>query len=150
MGRLGCSTVCAIWLLGASAYAQPAATVAGRVKVTSGAASIQRAGASVPARVGLEVFETDVLQTGPDGHLGVTLKDDTRLSLSPGSAVRLDSFRYDPAQGRLGLALKFLRGTAAYVSGGIAKLSPDAVRLETPAAIVGVRGTTLVIQVSEE
>jgi hypothetical protein len=37
---------------------------------------------------------------------------------------------------------------AAYVSGRIAKLSPDAVRLETPGAIVGVRGTTLALAVS--
>jgi hypothetical protein len=37
----------------------------------------------------------------------------------------------------------------AYVSGRIVKLSPDAVRLETPSAIVGVRGTRLVFQVAE-
>jgi hypothetical protein len=42
--------------------------------------------------------------------------------------------------------LKFVRGIAAYVSGRIATLSPDAVRLETPAAIVGVRGTTVAIR----
>jgi len=43
-----------------------------------------------------------------------------------------------------------VRGAAAYVSGRIAKLSPDAVRLETPQAIVGVRGTTLAIRVTPE
>ncbi len=32
----------------------------------------------------------------------------------------------------------------------IAKMAPDAVRLETPAAIVGVRGTTVVIRASQE
>ena len=103
----------------------------------------------VPATVGLPVLESDGLRTGDDGRLGVTLKDDTRVSLGPGSEVRLDSFLYDPAKGRLGLALKFIRGVTAYVSGRIAKLSPDSVRLETPAAIVGVRGTTLTIRVAE-
>jgi hypothetical protein len=43
--------------------------------------------------------------------------------------------------------LKVVRGVVAYVSGRIAKLSPDAVRLETPSAIIGVRGTRLVIEV---
>jgi hypothetical protein len=43
--------------------------------------------------------------------------------------------------------LKVVRGIAAYVSGRIAKLAPDSVRLETPASIVGVRGTTVVIRV---
>ena len=92
------------------------------------------------------MYESDVLRTGADGKVGITLKDDTRVSLGPSSEVRLDKFVYSPAQGNLALALKFVHGVAAYVSGRIAKLSPDAVRLETPAAIVGVRGTTLAIR----
>ena len=49
---------------------------------------------------------------------------------------------------RFGLAINVVRGMAAYVSGRIAKLAPDAVRLETPGAIVGVRGTTIAISAS--
>jgi hypothetical protein len=45
------------------------------------------------------------------------------------------------------MVLNFVRGVAAYVSGRMAKLAPDSVRLETPAAIVGVRGTTVAINV---
>ena len=129
------------------AAAEPAA--AGRIKVSSGDAFIVRAGTLLPATVGASVLESDSLRTGSNGSLGVTLKDDTRVSLGPASEVRLDSFLYDPSAGRLGLALKFIRGVTAYVSGRIAKLSPDSVRLETPAAIVGVRGTTLTIHVAE-
>jgi hypothetical protein len=43
--------------------------------------------------------------------------------------------------------LNFIRGMAVYVSGKIAKLAPDSIRLETPGAIVGVRGTTVAVQV---
>ena len=82
--------------------------------------------------------------------MGVTLADDTQVSIGPRSEVRLDSFVYEPTQGQLGLVLQFIRGTAAYVSGRIAKLAPDAVRLETPAAIVGVRGTTVAVQVTPD
>ena len=78
----------------------------------------------------------------PDGRVGITLNDDTRVSLGPGSEVRLDQFVYAPADGRVGLVLNIVRGLVAYVSGRIAKLSPDAVKLGTPNAIVGVRGTT--------
>jgi hypothetical protein len=139
--------VSALVLAASPAFAEPPA--AGRIKVASGQAFIVRGGQQLPATVGLTVLESDGLRTGADGSLGVTLKDDTRVSLGPSSEVRLDSFLYDPAAGRLGLALKFMRGVTAYVSGRIAKLSPDAVRLETPAAIVGVRGTTLTIRVAE-
>ena len=55
--------------------------------------------------------------------------------------------RFAPADGQMGLVLKVVRGVMAYVSGRIAKLAPDSIRLETPAAVVGVRGTTLAIHV---
>ena len=132
------------------AFAQSAASAAGRIKVTSGSAYIVRAGGTMPAQVGDVVFESDELRTGADGTLGVTLKDDTRVSLGPSSAVRLERFVYAPAEGGLGLVLTFVRGVAAYVSGRIAKLAPDSIRLETPAAIVGVRGTSLAIRVEPQ
>jgi hypothetical protein len=126
---------------------QPAA--AGRIKVASGSAFIVHGGAQMPARPGESIFEADVLRTGADGRLGVTLKDDTRVSLGPASEVQVHTFVYAPTEGHVALVLKVVRGVAAYVSGRIAKLSPDAVRLETPAAIVGVRGTTLAIKADE-
>jgi hypothetical protein len=130
----------------APAFAQEA-NPAGKVKVASGAAFIVRNGTAIPAQPGQTVLENDGLRTGPDGTLGVTLKDDTRVSLGPSSEVRVERFVYAPGGGNLEMALKFVRGVAAYVAGRIAKLAPDAVRLETPAAIVGVRGTSLVIRV---
>lgn len=145
---------CRIWagalalaFAAAPAFAQPPQSAAGRIKVASGSVFIVRAGALVPAQAGQEVFEADGLKTGADGRIGITLKDDTRVSLGPGSEVRVDRFVFAPADGRMGLVLKVVRGVMAYVSGRIAKLSPDSIRLETPAAVVGVRGTTLAVHV---
>lgn len=140
--------VLALVLVAAPAFAQQ--TIAGRIKVASGAAFVVRGGASVPAQAGDVLYEADTLRTGADGRLGVTLKDDTRVSLGPSSEVRVDKFAYAPAEGQIGLVLRVIRGVAAYVSGRIAKLSPDSIRLETPAAIVGVRGTTLALRVPQE
>lgn len=122
-------------------------TAAGRLKVASGSALIVRQGTSIPAQTGEVVFESDALRTGADGRIGVTLKDDTRVSIWPNSELRLERFVYAPAEGGFALALKFVRGVAAYVSGRIAKLAPDAIRLKTPSAIVGVRGTSLAVRV---
>jgi hypothetical protein len=124
--------------------------VAGHIKVASGEAFIVRAGAFVPAQPGQAVYESDSLRTAADGRVGITLKDDTRVSLGPSSEVRLDRFAYDPSANQVGFVLKIVRGAVAYVSGRIAKLSPDSIRLETPAAIVGVRGTTLAVRVQPE
>lgn len=130
-----------------SALAQQPAP-AGRIKVAAGSVFIVRQGHAIPAQVGQVVFEADGLRTAADGRIGVTLNDDTRVSLGPSSEVRLDRFLYAPAEGRLGFVLKVVSGIVAYVSGRIAKLSPDSIRLETPSAVVGVRGTRLAISVT--
>ena len=122
----------------------------GRIKVVTGSAFIVRAGALVPAQAGQAVFQADGLRTGAGGRVGITLRDDTRLSLGPNSEVRLDRFAYAPAESQVGFVLRIVRGVVAYVSGRIAKLSPDSIRLETPGAIVGVRGTTLAVRVLPE
>ena len=139
--------VIAVLLVAAPALAQQPA--AGRVKIATGQAFIVRADQQIAAQPGQLVYESDSLRTGADGTIGVTLKDDTRVSLGPASEVRVAKFSYGSADGSLALVLKVMRGVTAYVSGRIAKLAPDSVRLETPSAIVGVRGTSLVIRADE-
>jgi hypothetical protein len=132
----------------APVFAQQPPVPVGRIKIVSGSAFVVRGGAPVAAQAGQPVFEADSLRTGADGRIGLTLKDDTRVSLGPGSEVRVDRFVYAPAEGRLALVLNVVRGVVAYVSGRIAKLAPDSIRLETPAAVMGVRGTTLALRVT--
>jgi hypothetical protein len=148
MTARSCAGALAIVLAAAPAFAQQA--IAGRIKVASGSVFIVRGGVTTPAQAGQIVYESDSLKTGADGRLGVTLKDDTRVSLGPASEARLDRFAYAPAEGQVGFVLQIVRGVVAYVSGRIAKLAPDSVRLQTPAAIVGVRGTTVALRVASE
>jgi hypothetical protein len=119
---------------------------AGYVKIVTGAAMIIRGGAEMPARPGDAVYQSDGLRTGADGRLGVTLKDDTRVSLGPNSEIGLAEFKFSPAEGQLGLVMKMLRGVASFVMGRIANLQPDATRIETPASIIGVRGTHFAVR----
>ena len=44
---------------------------------------------------------------------GLTLIDDTRLSLGPASEVRLERYVYAPSEGGFAMVLKFARGVAA-------------------------------------
>ena len=145
--RSGC--VLAMVLGTATPVVAQAAAPAGHVKTSSGAAFIVRDNATIAARPGVAVFETDTLRTGADGTVGITLKDDTRVSLGPASEVRIERYMYAPGEGGFAMVLRFARGAAAYVSGRMAKLAPDSIRLETPSAIVGVRGTTVAIRVEQ-
>lgn len=118
---------------------------AGRVKLAAGSAFVVHEGRRIPAAVGTPVYEQDSLATGADGRVGITLRDDTRLSIGPQTTIEISRFVYAQSDSQFSFVLKVVRGVVAYVSGRIAKLSPDAVRLETPSAIIGVRGTRLVI-----
>ena len=142
MLALGLGVVCAMLWAG-----QASAQDAGRVKTVKGTVYIERGGQRELALVGASVRQADTLVTGPDGAVGVTLADDTLLSAGPNSVLVIEKFVYDANQpGSLETALT--KGTLAVVSGRIAKQAPDAMRVKTPAAILGVRGTEFVVRAS--
>ena len=143
--RLVSAIVAALVVSTTLAAAQEPSPV-GRIKVLSGSAFIVRTSGVVPAQLGQPLFEADGIRT-TDGRVGVTLNDDTRLSLGANSEIRLERFAYAPGEGRLALLLKIVSGVTTFISGRIARLSPDSVRIETPAAVIGVRGTHLAIDV---
>src|SRR3546814_12878252 len=95
------SLTCFLAMLLLAMAAGPAAAqegdVIGYVKTVSGEASVQRGDTSAPAEAGAPVYRGDVLRTGPDGALGVTLKDSTRLSLGGGSELTLQEFAFLPS-----------------------------------------------------
>jgi hypothetical protein len=120
----------------------------GRIKMVKGSVHIERAGRLETALVGSGVRQADVLVTGPDGAVGVTLADDTLLSAGPNRVLAVERFVYDGVKpGALEAALT--KGTLAVVSGRIAKQAPDAMRVKTPAAVLGVRGTEFVVRASD-
>jgi hypothetical protein len=123
-----------------------AADDVGRVKVVKGAVTIERAGARLPASVGLRLQEGDVIVTGRDGSAGVTFNDDSLLSVGPDSALSIDRFAFDSTThaGRFDTSLR--QGSLSAVSGKIAKQSPDAMKVRTPSTILGVRGTEFVVR----
>jgi hypothetical protein len=147
MRSLGVSTVALVAVIGLlTAPLESQIQPAGYIKIVMGAAVILRGTGELPARPGEALYQDDGLRTAADGHLGVTLKDETRVSLGPNSEIRLSRFQFSPADGQLELVMKLLRGSAAFVSGRISGLRPEAVRIETPNTIVGIRGTHLAIR----
>jgi hypothetical protein len=121
-----------------------------RVKTFTGTTSIARAGKVIPVNRDEKIYKDDTLTTGVDGSLGIAFRDNTLLSLGPNSIAIMKEFLYDPAQGKLSIVTRIIKGTAAYLSGIIAKLSPQSVRFETPVATVGFRGTRFLVKIEEE
>ncbi|HLY46777.1 MAG TPA: FecR family protein [Stellaceae bacterium] len=118
----------------------------GQVKTASGEAAILRQGAKVPARLGDPVYAADVVETGEHGSIGITFIDNTVFSAGPNSEVALDKFRFDAGGDEMLAELR--RGTLSVVSGDITKKSPGALKIKTPTALLGVRGTTFAVEVA--
>ncbi|MFO1324457.1 MAG: FecR domain-containing protein [Burkholderiales bacterium] len=129
--------------------AQAQAADIGRIKVARGQVVVERAGATLPGTVGMRVQTSDTIRTGDGGSVGITMDDDSLLSAGPNSVVVLERYAFDTTtnQGRLDTALN--KGTLAVVSGRIAKQSPDAMTVRTPAVILGVRGTSFAVSANE-
>ena len=120
---------------------------AGHVKTVAGTATIVRAGQTLPAKPGAAIYATDTLRTAADGTVGVTLRDDTRISLGPGSEVRIERYVYAPGEGGLGMVLQVHARDGDVRVRAHGQARAGSIRLETPTAIVGVRGTTVAIRV---
>jgi hypothetical protein len=121
----------------------------GVVRNVAGEATITRGDQILSVAAGMKLLPGDTLVTGSDGTLGVILRDDSTLSLGPGSELVIEEFLFSPAEGKLGLLARITRGTMAYLSGLIGKLSPESARFETPTATIGIRGTCFVVKVGE-
>jgi hypothetical protein len=121
----------------------------GQIKVAKGQVSVDRNGQVLPGQVGMLLEAADVLKTGADGSVGITMRDNSLLSAGPNSILALERFEFDPttSQGRFDTQLR--RGTLSVVSGRIAKQSPEAMTVRTPSAVLGVRGTEFVVAVDD-
>ena len=121
----------------------------GQVKVSKGDVAIERAGQTGSAAVGARLQTADVIKTGSDGSVGITMSDNSLLSAGPNSVLSLDKYAFDATtnQGQFDSSLR--KGSLSVVSGRIAKQSPDAMTVRTPTAILGVRGTEFAVSVDQ-
>jgi hypothetical protein len=121
--------------------------VIGRVKIATGMASIQRGAQRIPAAPGTTLFKGDRLVTGKDGRIGVTFNDNTRFAAGPNSSVSVAEFAFNDTTRQGRFVTNVDKGSLAIVSGHIAKSEKDAMRVRTPTALLGVRGTRFVVEV---
>jgi hypothetical protein len=140
------------WILAIAAAALAAAAYAndiGQVKTVRGTVHVERDGQRLAAEPGMWVRQSDKLVTGADGAVGVTFLDNSLLSAGPGTVLAIDRYDFDTTThvGQFDTSLQ--KGSLAVVSGKIVKQSPGAMRVRTPASVMGVRGTEFLVRVEE-
>jgi len=126
--------------------ADEAAPIA-QIKKVTGQAAVLRSGERRPANVGDVLLVKDVIETGPGGAIGITFIDNTVFFAGPSSQIALDEFQFDSNDFRGAMLADMRQGTLAVVSGDIARSTPGAMKVKTPTATLGVRGTTFAVQV---
>ena len=97
----------------------------------------------------MPVQEADRVVTGADGTVGITFADNSLLSIGPSSSFAIDRYVFDSTTHAGKFDSTLSKGTLAVVSGKMVKQSPDAMRVHTPSAIMGVRGTDFVVKVTD-
>lgn len=121
----------------------------GTAKVVHGVVHVERSGTSLPLHVGDAVLEKDTIIVSSGGAAGITLRDNTRISVGPGSRLVINRFQFDPQTHEGSVDTSILRGAMRYISGLVGRRRPDAVRVSTTTTTIGIRGTDFIVEVGD-
>lgn len=119
----------------------------GIVKSISGDVYLINTTATIKAVPNMRFNQGDSIRTGPNSNAGLIFEDDTVVSLGSNSEMSIEKFLFDPVAEKLAFVAQLLQGTFSFISGQIAKLAPDQVKIETPDATLGVRGTKFLVKI---
>jgi hypothetical protein len=156
------AALCGLVVAGSSAWAQSTSVVANPASAADAVAPEQHAGilksvrgnvqllsaggAARPARAGDVLAPIDRIETGADSGASVVLRDGTTMVIGPSSRLDVKQFHFDATTQDGGLVVSLLRGSLRMITGLIGKTHPDAVRVETQTAVIGIRGTDFIVQ----
>ncbi|WP_315986369.1 MULTISPECIES: FecR family protein [Bradyrhizobium] len=130
----------------------------GKVVAVTGSVSIEHAGAvlvqaklgdpAAETRAGDVVYLRDVVRTGADSRVSINFSDGSSFNLSSNARMTLDEYVYEPDGKSNATFFNLARGTATFVAGQVAKTGD--MKVDTPVATMGIRGTTPRIEVSDD
>ncbi|MEZ5607296.1 MAG: FecR family protein [Burkholderiaceae bacterium] len=133
-----------------AAPAEPAFTAGddrqGTFKTVQGTIVRWHDGQPAQATVGDALWEGDRVVSGPQSAAAITLRDGTILSIGPDSSVSLAQFQFEPTTHEGNVLIALAKGSLRLVTGLIAKLRPEQVKVSTPTTVIGVRGTDFIVE----
>ncbi len=118
------------------------AQLAGEVEFSRGVGFAQAPGQG-PRTLGkgLRLSEGDRLTTAEGSSAIIKLDDGTRMTVRPNSEIVLQQFQFKENAPDNSMLMQLVRGGFRAVTGLIAKNSPNAARIQTSTATIGIRGT---------
>jgi hypothetical protein len=137
--------VLAFLLPAVAAAIEPAGTV---TRMQGSATATMPNGLARALYVGSTILVGDQLQTGEGARLQIRLSDGGMLTLGELSSITVEIYGRVESEGTA--LLKAVSGVFLAASGALAKMAPDRVTIETPSAVLGVRGTEVWGRIPDE
>jgi hypothetical protein len=119
----------------------------GNVATLTGIATVIRKKDSIALKLKDDIFQNDVLQTSANSTLGVTFNDATTFNLTANARITVDNYVYEDGGKQNAALFDVAKGTVAFVAAAVAKTGD--MKISTPTATMGIRGTTGLIEVPE-
>lgn len=119
----------------------------GNVATVTGVATVIRNKNSIAVKVRDDIYLNDVVQTAADSAIGITFSDATTFNLSANARITIDAFVYENGGKQNAGIFDVGRGTVAFVAAALAKTGD--MKITTPTATLGIRGTSGVVEVPE-
>jgi hypothetical protein len=118
------------------------AQAVGEVEFSRGVGFAQTPG-QVPRTLGkgLSLHEGDRLTTAEGGSAIIKLDDGTRMTVRPNSEMVLQTYHFKENAPDNSMLMQLVRGGFRAVTGLISKNAPNAARVRTATATIGIRGT---------
>src|SRR5258705_2575620 len=117
------------------------------VATLTGSATVTHNNVSKPLKLQDGIFQNDVLQTSANSTLGVTFDDATTFNLTANAKITVDNFVYEDGGKQNAASFDVAKGTVAFVAAAVAKTGD--MKISTPTATLGIRGTTGLVEVPE-
>ncbi len=129
-----------------TSLASPAAwadELAGQVQIVVGAAQlIDASGKARPLERGSQVRQGDRVVTEEGALVQLKLTDGTFVAVRTNTDVAIEKYRYDDKSAQnSSMLLKLARGALRSITGLIGSNNPEAYKVVTPTATIGIRGT---------
>ncbi|QQS54089.1 MAG: FecR domain-containing protein [Candidatus Competibacteraceae bacterium] len=105
----------------------------------------------VPTPAGAELRLGMRVVTGTDSQATLKFLDGQTINLDPETVFWIKNYRYakdKPKNNRSSTAL--VKGGMRFISGAMSKESPQAIRIDTPVATIGIRGTEFTMTVGSD
>ena len=115
----------------------------GRVTAVRGNVQITRGIALYKAHIGLELEEKDIFFTDKHASMQITFKDKTVLTLGKDTVFKVDEYLYKEGDRKSKAKFQFRKGFFKSITGRIGKISPDKFKIKTKNSTIGIRGTEI-------